>query len=573
MVAHQAVVLAIGTAVACGSSTYSHPPNLPPATDFPAIKADFYAAYLRAHPGTASWLGLHDYDGRLPDVSAQAIQARAAALKRTRDDLQAVKPHTLGKLERVERAVILLEIRSELFKLETLRQPQRNPLYYGGSLGVSRYVTRDYAPLSQRAQAIVATAQAMPGFLAHARENLSAALPKPWVETALLQINGHIKFVTTDVRTALAPLRATPDWSHIDAALSQLIAAYEQHQRFLNQKLTTANQNYALGRDTFYAMLAQTQGVRISPHKLAHIANADLERNWQAIVLAAQKIDPNKTTTEVVAQVLADKPDSDRVIAEATEQAGRMRAFLLQNNIVSIPSEDVAIVKETPPFMRWNFAFLDGAGPFETKPLPSFYYITPPNPAWPQEQQREYIPGKTDLLATTIHELWPGHFLHSLHSKRIQSKILKSFWNYATGEGWAHYTEEMMWNQGIEDRDPRVHIGQLIAALLRNVRFVSAIGLHTNGMTIDESERLFRDKAFQDPANARQQAIRGTRDPMYLSYTLGKLMIKKLRKDWKAAQGAAYSLRAFHDTFLSYGAAPIPVIRNAMLGAQAGPVL
>lgn len=268
-----------------------------------------------------------------------------------------------------------------------------------------------------------------------------------------------------------------------------------------------------------------------------------------------------------------EKPAADAVLAEASAQADEMRKFVIDHDIATIPSDDIAEVRESPPFMRWNIAFLSGPGPFEEKQIPSFYYISPPDPSWPEDKQRAYIPGKNDLLFITIHELWPGHFLDSLHSKENPSKIMKSFWNYTYGEGWAHYTEEMMWEEGVGGGDPKVHIGQLLNALLRNVRFMSAIGLHARGMTVEESEKMFREKAFLDEKGAHQQAVRGTFDPLYLSYTLGKLMIFKLREDWKEKKGDAYSLKDFHDTFLSYGPAPVTVIREVMLGENAGPPL
>jgi len=268
-----------------------------------------------------------------------------------------------------------------------------------------------------------------------------------------------------------------------------------------------------------------------------------------------------------------DKPDIDKVISEATAQSADMRKFLIDHEVVSIPSEDKAEVRESPPFMRWNFAFLDSAGPFESKPLPSFYYISPPDPKWPKAEQLAYIPFRGDLLFTTVHELWPGHFLHALHMKKNESKVLKTFGSYSMSEGWAHYAEEMMWDAGVGDGDPKVRIGMLQNALLRNVRFVSAIGLHTGDMTVDQSMAMFETKAFADKGNARQQAVRGTFDPGYLNYTLGKLMIRKLHDDWKAMKGSDYSLGAFHDEFLSYGGAPVPVIRRFMLGDDAGPAL
>jgi len=255
------------------------------------------------------------------------------------------------------------------------------------------------------------------------------------------------------------------------------------------------------------------------------------------------------------------------VLAEASQQAVRMKAFVKEHDLVSIPSDDEAQVVHTPPFMRWNAAFLSSAGVFETQPLPSFYYISPPDPAWPKAKQRAYVPDRADLLFITIHEVWPGHFLHSLHLQRSDSRVLKALWNYATGEGWAHYTEEMMWNAGISD-EPAVHIGQLQNALLRNVRSLCAIGLHTHGMSVEECRTMFIEQAFQSEGNAEQEARRGTFDPMYLAYTTGKLIIQKMRADLEArarADGEPFDVKAFHDAVLSYGAAPLSAIRAGLV--------
>ena len=179
-----------------------------------------------------------------------------------------------------------------------------------------------------------------------------------------------------------------------------------------------------------------------------------------------------------------------------------------------------------------------------------------------------------DLLGTTIHEVWPGHFLNFLHANRAKSIFGKLFVGYAFAEGWAHYTEEMMLEAGLHDGDPETKIGQLSNALLRNCRYLSAIGLHAREMTVEQSLEMFQTQCYQDLGNATQQAARGTYDPAYLNYTMGKLMIRKLRDDWTSANfaeqkaqedGAMAGWKAFHDEFLSYGGPPIPMVRKAMM--------
>jgi len=236
---------------------------------------------------------------------------------------------------------------------------------------------------------------------------------------------------------------------------------------------------------------------------------------------------------------------------------------------VTIPGPEVAEVDEAPPFNRQNFAFIQIPGPYE-KNLPSVYYIAPPDPSWPKAEQLSYVPGKQMLLFTSAHEVWPGHFLQFLHANRAKSQIGKLFVGYAYAEGWAHYAEEMMWEKGLGGGDPAAQIGQINEALLRNVRLLCAIGMHARGMSLEECERMFREQGLQSPGSARQQAARGTYDPAYLNYTLGKLMIRKLRADWTATRGGEKAWKAFHDEFLSYGGPPIPLVRARMLGANAG---
>ena len=248
-----------------------------------------------------------------------------------------------------------------------------------------------------------------------------------------------------------------------------------------------------------------------------------------------------------------------------TRQLPDLKAFIVENDIVSIPGTEDALLAEAPPHRRFNFAYIEIPGPFE-KGLPSVYRIAPPDPSWSEEDQLAYIAGETDLLATSIHEVWPGHFLQYLHKNRTDNRVGRHFSTYSYGEGWAHNTEEMMLEAGYGGGDPEIRIGQLLNALLRNVRYLSAIGLHTGGMAVEESQAMFEEKAFQDFGNASQQAYRGTYDPGYLNYTLGKLMINKLRDDWTDGRGGREAWGTFHDQFLSYGSPPIPLVRKTMLG-------
>ncbi|HKE19285.1 MAG TPA: DUF885 domain-containing protein [Kofleriaceae bacterium] len=538
----------------------------------PAADA-FYQRYLELSPTFAVSLGFHQYDGKLPDVSAKALGERAAWLERERAAFEAFPAGQLDAQAAIERDVVLNAIRSELFDLQVARWPMVNPRYYIEALELTDYISRDYAPLAQRARGVIGICNGAKAYLEAAQANLPEAMPRTWIDTALLQVNGMVDFAYKDVVEALATLDDSDLSTQVGEALLAYAAALTGFRDYLTAHVAKATDDFALGGERFARMLADKEGLSVDLARLAKVGEADLERNLAAIEKVARQIDPRRPVAKVVERAAQDKPAAGKVLAEATAQAGAMRKLIADAGLVTIPSEDVAEPRPSPPFMRWNFAFLNAPGVFEEKALPAFYYISPPDPKWPKKEQRDYIPARGDLLYTTVHEVWPGHFLHYLHRKRNPSRILRSFCTYSMVEGWAHYAEEMMHEAGASGRDPALAIGQLTNALLRDVRFVSAIGLHTRGMAVDESMALFEGKAFADRPTARQQAVRGTFDPGYLNYTLGKLMIMKLREDWKARAGREYSLKAFHDRLLSYGCAPLPVIRRAMLGPDAGPAL
>jgi len=509
-------------------------------------------------PADAVSLGLHDYDGALPDRSPKVLGQAIAQLEKDRDAL-AKQPVSL------DRDVLVQRLRSKLFELVDMDVYHTNPMAYSNAINLADYIIRDYAPIAQRAAAAVKLCNGLPAYLAQARANVRLPIPRPWIDTALLQTKGYSEFADKDVRKELA---GQPG---IDAALDTCKSAFGEHAAWLVKQQPQGTQEFALGKERFLKMLADSQGIEIELAPLSAIAAADLKRNLTAIGEAARAIDPKKPIAAVV-QAQADvKPAPNEVLQVATQQAADARAFVVANKLVTIPSDELATVKETPPFARWNAASLDRPGVFEQKPLASYYYISPPDPAWPPAEQRAYIIPKADLLFTTVHEVWPGHFLHYLHIRKHPSPVLRSYCTYTMVEGWAHYTEEVLFDAGLGGKTPQTHIGQLKEALLRNVRFVVAIGEHTGGMTVEQATQRFAEDAFVDPGNARQQAVRGTFDPMYISYTLGKLAIRKLATDWLAAHPGK-SLGEFHDAFLANACAPLPLIRRALLGNDS-PVL
>ena len=553
---------------ACALIACSPPPKTKTITaDDAPERFDDLSVRVTAHlyaldPGRAISLGFHDFDGKLPDITRVGLENSRAQLEKDHKALLGAEATTAR--QRVERDVLLAAVRGELVARVDLDRLHTNPMHALSAINLDAYILRDYAPLVQRAQGVIDLCRALPGYLAQARTGMKVPMPRPWIDTALLITKGQLEFADRDVRAQLAVTIPLANQAGIDPALDLCKQALTEHASWLEQQQPSGTATFALGPETFRKMLADTQGLDIDLAKLAQIADDDLARNTKAIEEAARLIGASRKTRDVVLEQAEDKAPASELLDLATQQTEAMRRFIEDNRIVTIPSKDVALVRETPSFARWNSASLDTPGAFEQKALPAFYYISPPDPKWPAAEQRAYIIPTNDLLFTTIHEVWPGHFLQRLHINKSPSKVLRSFCTYSNSEGWAHYTEEMMFDAGAGNRTPQARIGMLKEALLRNVRFVATLGLHTRGMTVDQATALFGDKGFVDPGNARQQATRGTFDPMYLAYTLGKLMIRKLRDDWMKKHPGA-ELEDFHDEFLSYGCAPVPVIRREML--------
>jgi len=530
----------------------------------------FFDGHLAFRPGLAIELGLHEYDGKVPDRSKAAIDAEIARLHAAKQTFEGIAEAKLSLQKRVEREVVLAEIRKELFELEVRKRPSRDPFFYLFRFSLNAYIARDYAPAAERAAAMLRACEAAPAYYQQAAANLDAKLPKAFIQAGTMIAGGTVAFLGGDAKRAFAELPDAALRGKLDACLDTLAKQVGDFAGLLKARMPNGTDEFRLGADNLVAMLRETDGITTDLPTLERIAKADLERNRAALVAAAREIDPNRDVAAVVAEVTADKPAELK--SEVEKQLVDLRKFLVDKQIVSLPRPDAVEYRQSPSFMRGNFAAFSGAGPLEKTALPSFYYIAPPDPSWPPEQQKAYLMSRADLLFTTVHEVYPGHFVQGMHQRASGSRVLQAFETYTASEGWAHYVEEMMWEQGLGDRDPRAHIGQLKNALLRDVRFVVALGYHAGTLTPDEAAKLFVEQAFADAGNAKQQAMRGTIDPMFLGYTLGKLLIMELRADWQRANPTK-SLRDFHDELLRYGEAPLPVTRRMMLGEGAKPPL
>lgn len=532
--------------------------------------AGYLDAYFGVHPDIGVSAGRHEFDGKLPDFSKAAFDTEIARLHTERARAMAFT-NGLDERQRFERDYLVASIDSDLYWVEAAHWPYVNPYYYSNPIDPSVYLTRPYAPLDRRMRAFIDYEMVLPVALRQIQANLKTPMPRTYVDLGRLTFGGLATYFEHDVPTIFASVKDPSLQADFAKANREAVRVLKSTDAWFESQRPAANDNFAIGADLFQKMLHATERVDIPLDQLEAIGKRDLDRNLAALKEACAAFDPGKSMADCVLKEAADKPEGMPVEA-ARKQLKELRAFVADHKLVSIPGTEEALVDEAPPYTRWNFAYINIPGPYE-KGLPSVYYISPPDPKWPPAEQKAYLPGKATLLFTSAHEVMPGHFLQFLHANRSPSKFGQVFVGYAYAEGWAHYAEEMMWDAGLGAGDPETHVGQLTEALLRNVRFLSAIGLHTGKMTVADSEKMFREVAFADAGNARQQAARGTFDPAYLNYTMGKLMIRKLREDWTATRGGRSAWHDYHDQFLQFGGPPIPLVRAAMLGANAGPPL
>ncbi len=521
--------------------------------------------WLEIDPAFAVYQGAHRYDGKLPDWSEPGLKARGDFL---RSVIAQGESYTLTGPDAFERDYLVQVAKGQLFWLEDADQPHTNPAFYvGAGLDPNVYISREYAPKPIRMKAMIAFFEAVPQAARNIRTNLRTPMPESFIKYGVSAFAGFAEYYRGDARAAFADVKDPALQLRFHAASESAGKAMADLADWLQAQKSTATQDFSLGPDKFARMLKATEAVDTPLDELEAIGRADLLRNRDALQKACAIFTPGKTIAECFAKLNADKP-AEGPVAAATKQIPELTAFIRKQDLVSIPGTEQALVRESPPYNRQNGAYIDPPGSFE-KGIASIYYISPPDPTWSKEKQAEYIPGKYDLLFTTVHEVMPGHFLQFLHSNRSPSLVGRLFVGYAYAEGWAHYSEELVLEAGLDQGDAGVRVGQLSNALLRNCRFLSAIGLHAHGMTQAQSETMFKEQCYQGAGTAEQQAARGTYDPAYLNYTLGKLMIRKLRADWTKDRGGQKAWKQFHDMFLSYGGPPIPLVRQAMMQESA----
>ncbi len=525
-------------------------------------------AHIAAHPQWAVVQGRHEYDGQLPDWSRAGIEREIARLHQSRDDAMAFDDTQMSAEQLYQREYFVSRVDHDLFWMEKARLPFRSPQYYMGwmsdSLDPSAYIALNYAPLEERMLAFTRYLENVPRAVAQIRQNLAMPMPRTWLQLGIDGFGGYATYFRDEVPAIWSAVSDENLQQAFVKANQEAVSAMQDMADWMTSNIPTATEDFALGPELFKQMLWDTERVDIPLEELEAIGRADLARNIKNLNTACAEFAPGESIPDCFAR-MSDRKPKDGSVQAAREQLVETRKFLVREDLVSIPGDELALVNESPPYARSNSAYINIPGAWENN-QPSVYYISPPNPAWPEDVQADYIAGEADLLFTSVHEVWPGHFLNFLHANRASFFYGRVFVGYAFAEGWAHYSEEMMIEAGLRNADPETRIGQISNALLRDARFLSTIGLHTQGWSVEDSKRFFIEEGLQAEGTAIQQAARGTYDPAYLNYTMGKLMIKRLRDDWTATRGGRTAWREFHDTFLSYGGPPIPLVRQQMMG-------
>ncbi len=541
---------------------------------------DYFHAAFEASPSRGTSAGLHQYDNRLEDGSAEAVKKRVETVKALQARLDKLRAGTLTEGEAIDAQVLDGQLKSELLELDTLQSWRHNPMgYIGGPAGsIDDLMKRDFAPAAMRLRSVIARLKAAPAMFEAMRANVVNP-PREFTDLAIRMGQGSIGFFKDTVRdwAKEAAGNDTELLREFNAVDDKVVKEITESVDWLkNDLLPRSHGKYALGPDAFSKKLLYEELVDIPLDRLLAIGEANLKRDHDAFRAVAAKIDPKKTPAEVMKALEDDHPTEDDLIPSARRTIEKCRQFLIDRNIVAVPSEVRPKVLETPPYARGgSFASMDTPGAYENKATEAFYYVTPTEKDWTAKHKDEHLRlfNAPVMQVITIHEAFPGHYIQFLFSKQYPTKTRKLTFCGTNVEGWAHYCEQMALEEGYGEGDPRLQLAQLSEALLRDCRYVVGIKLHTQGMTVKEGADVFEKEGFQEPANAFEEARRGAYNPTYLYYTLGKLQIYRLREDYRKAKGSDFKLETFHNDFVRQGGIPIKLIRRILLPGDKGPTL
>jgi uncharacterized protein (DUF885 family) len=543
---------------------------------FEARVAEFVEAEMRLYPQWATALGDHRFDNKIDDLTAKGIAAIISHARKWSKVFGAIDAAAISRSHEADREWLLAHLDGELLWNEQLRNYERDPGMYLPTAAVNGLIKRDFAPLEQRMRSVTARENAALSNLEAARQNLKPArTPKIAIEIALQQMPATQAYFKHDVPEAFAKVGDDADKRAFVKANTSLAAAIDGYARWLEANLKPkAAGEYAIGADAYRRMLNDADMVDIPLDRLEQVGEDELARLQQEFTKTAAEIDSKRSPAEVMTSLAQVHPSAAEVLPTVAAGLEDIRAYVIDHHLASVPSNVLPLVRETPPYMRaTTFASMDSPGPFE-KTSEAFFYVTLPEPSWPAAKQDQLLAfySSPAISDTSVHEVYPGHYVQFLNNRLNPDVVRRLFHSGADAEGWALYCEQMMLDEGLHRGDPKYRLAQLQMALMRACRYLVGLRMHTRGMTVEEAAKFFEDNSYQTPHNAMVEALRGTDDPGYLRYQLGKLMILKLREDVRAKQGAAFDLGKFHDAFLREGAIPIKLIRRAMLGND-GPLL
>jgi uncharacterized protein (DUF885 family) len=540
---------------------------------------DDLLGYLHeTHPTHASLDGVHTHDDLLEDASRHAIDSEARALTGYLRRLDEINRDGLTDIEKLEHRMLTSHLQGRVFELEAVRTWERNPQFYSDLLASSLagQTLFSHAPASERARRVLSKLRQTPRLIQAARDNIKEP-PGIFVKVGIETMRGALKFIDEELPRAFADvddLHLLGDLADAQQEASHAVAAYVQYLE--DEVAPKARASFRLGRERFEQKLRLEEGLNLPVDRLLSIAERELHATQDAFRSLLGKMNGGDPMA-AWANTKAAHPKPGELVTVGREQLDELMTFLQRQALITLPPGEPIAVAPTPDFYRWSFASMWTPGPFEAKPTRAYYYLTDVDPSWPPDRQDEHLRDYNypTLWSISIHEVYPGHFLHYQHLRRVESKARKSimFAPASFVEGWAHYCEQMMVEAGFGRQDYGVRLGQLAESLVRLVRFIVCIKLHAEDLSVEQGVRYFREDAFMEEVSARREAERGTFDPTYLVYTVGKLMLLKLRQDWKQQQGKAYSLRSFHDTLLSQGTAPFWLHRQLMLGEDSGDLM
>jgi uncharacterized protein (DUF885 family) len=575
-----------------------------PDAEYEAVAEEYIKGYLTAHPLSATSLGFHEYDGKISDYSRLALDAELSRVRRFDDRLKKFDLEKLSARQSIDLRILQAAIKKQLFETQEMASFERNPMVYARAADVNVYIKRNFAPLEDRVRSIVLIEQQVPNIVIAAKTNLNPVLPKPYVELAIQIARGSVAFLRKNLVEAVADLKDERVRAEFQDSNRKAATALTDYAAWLErEKLPKTSDDFALGEEKYRRFLSETELVDLAPDKILEIGLAKLKEEKDSFAEAAKKIDPSKSPIEVFKQIQSEHPTEEMLILDVVKDLEQIRRYITTHKLITIPSEVRPRVKETPQYRRaTSFASMDTPGPFEKRATEAYYYVTPPESDWSDQQKQEWLTAfnyyTTDVIS--IHEVYPGHYVQFLRlNASSANKVEKIFGSYGFIEGWAHYCEKMMLDHGYpgaaspspsprasakaspsasatpsatpkspEDdakRAAKYRMAQADEAMLRLCRLCVSVKMHTQKMTVDEATKFFQDNCYYEEKPARSEAVRGTFDPGYLNYTLGKLQILKLRDDYKAQEGENFSLQKFHNELLNHGMPPIRLLREIML--------